>query len=130
MSEPGEQGLISRVGPLEIDWPRTVGYYGGVSAAVVFGVIEWPVGLFIAAVPFFKMLQRPDASRAERTVGQVLDGAALPVGGDSPSAIRPTGGSSGSRRLAGPIGAASQRVRSEMSGIWRDAQALRNGGAG
>jgi len=44
------------VGPVEIDIPRTLGYYGGISAAVAFGVLEPPVAVFIAALPVIKML--------------------------------------------------------------------------
>ena len=125
MSEPGEQGMVSRMGPLEIDWPRTVGYYGGISAAVIFGAIEWPIALFIGAVPFFKILERPTASFPERTVGQLLDGAALPVGGDSPSAIRVDNSSGSGPGNGGPIGALLGRVRGETASIWREAQQLR-----
>lgn len=83
-----ERGLTSDIGPLEIEWPLTVGYYGGIALALAAGVIEPPLALFIAAIPFFKMLNRPDASRPTRVVSQVLDGMAKPVGGDSPAAIR------------------------------------------
>jgi hypothetical protein len=33
-----EQGMTSQIGPIEIDWPRTIGYYGGVGLAVAFQV--------------------------------------------------------------------------------------------
>ncbi len=39
------------VGPVEIDIPRTLGYYGGISAAVAFDVLEPPIAVFIAALP-------------------------------------------------------------------------------
>ncbi len=35
------------VGPVEIDIPRTLGYYGGISAAVAFGVLEPPIGVSV-----------------------------------------------------------------------------------
>jgi hypothetical protein len=124
--EPGEQGLVSHVGWLEIDWPRVIGYYGGIGAAVTLGMIEWPIGLFIGAVPFFKILERPDASFPVRTVGQILDGAALPVGGDSPSAIRTSDSPSSSRLHVGrPMGGLLGRLRSETASIWNEAQTLR-----
>lgn len=82
-----ERDLVGHVGPVEIDWPRTAGYYGAVGLAVAFGVIEPPVGLFIAAVPFLKMLNRPGARRPTRMVSAFFDGAAKPVGGDAPSTI-------------------------------------------
>ena len=125
MGEQSDQGMVSRVGPLEIDWPRTVGYYGGIGVAVAFGVIYWPVGIFIAAIPFFKLLDRPNASFPERTIGQVLEGAALPVGGDSPSAIRTDGGSGSGPRLGNPVAGLLGRARAETASIWRDAQRLR-----
>jgi hypothetical protein len=83
-----ERGLTSEIGPLEIEWPLTIGYYGGIALAVAAGVIEPPLAIFVAAIPFFKMLNRPGASRPTRVVSQVLDGMAKPVGGDSPAAIR------------------------------------------
>lgn len=87
MSEE-DRGLTSRVGPVEIEWPLTVGYYGGIDLAVAFEAIEPPLALFIAAIPFFKMLNRPNATRPTRLVSQLLEGMAKPVGGDSPSSIR------------------------------------------
>ena len=85
--EPQNRDLTGHIGPLEIDWPRTVGYYGGIGAAVAFGMIDPPVGLFVAAVPFLKMLNRPGAKRPTRMVAEFFDGAAKPVGGDSRSTI-------------------------------------------
>lgn len=82
-----DRGLTSRIGRVEIDWPRTAGYYGGIGIAVACGLIDPPLGLFIAAIPFLKMLNRPDASRASRLTGQLLDGAAQPVGGDGKGTI-------------------------------------------
>lgn len=81
-------GLVSRVGPVEVDWPRTAGYYGGVAAAVGLGLIEAPLGVFIAAVPLMKMLSRPGVTRSLRFVGQLVDGAARPVGGDGDGYVR------------------------------------------
>ncbi|MCA1723608.1 MAG: hypothetical protein LC748_05015, partial [Thermomicrobia bacterium] len=88
MASTTERGLTSRVGPLEVNWPRAVGYYGGLALAVGFGMIEPPFGAFIAAVPFFKMLNRPKASQPVRLVSQLLDGASQPVGGDGDHSIR------------------------------------------
>ena len=83
-----DRGLTSRIGALEIDWPRTVGYYSGIALAVGFELIEPPLALFIAAIPLIKMLNRPQASRPTRVVAQLMDGAAKPVGGSSESTIR------------------------------------------
>jgi hypothetical protein len=85
-----DAGLVTRLGQITIDWPRTVGYYGAIAAAVAFDVIAPPLGLFIAAVPLLKLLKRKHASRLERGLAAVLEGAAKPVGGDSESTIRPT----------------------------------------
>jgi hypothetical protein len=88
-STPAEaRGLVSRFGSVEIDWPRTVGYYGGVALAVGLEIIDWPVGLFIAAVPLLKMLNHPKSPLPTRVVAQTLEGAAIPVGGESESTVR------------------------------------------
>lgn len=81
-------GMSSRVGPLEIDWPRTIGYYGGISLALAFELIEPPLALFIAAIPVLKMLNRPGATRASRFIGQLLEGAARPVGGSAEATVQ------------------------------------------
>jgi hypothetical protein len=83
-----EPRLVSRVGPIEFDWPRSLGYFGGTWLAVAAGLIEPPLGLFIAAVPFLKMLDLPGLSNMPRFVGQVLEGVAKPVGGDSEGTVR------------------------------------------
>jgi hypothetical protein len=83
-----KRGPVSHIGPLEIDWPRTIGYYGGVGLATAFGLVEPPLALFIAAIPLLKMLNHPGASRPVRFVGELLEGAAKPVGGDSESTIQ------------------------------------------
>src|SRR5579872_2153335 len=83
-----DRGLTSKIGPVEVDWPRSAGYFGGIALAVAVGVIDPPVGVFIAAIPFIKMLNRPRAPRALRIVAQVFDGAAKPVGGDSEATIQ------------------------------------------
>ena len=83
-----KQGMVSRIGPIEIDWPRTIGYYGGIGLATAFELIEPPLALFIAAIPLLKMLNHPGASVPTRFVGQLLDGAAKPVGGSSEATIQ------------------------------------------
>src|SRR5947209_14707530 len=85
-----QQAMISRFGPLEIDWPRTIGYYGGIGLATAFELIEPPLALFIAAIPLLKMLNHPRASKPTRFVGQLLDGAAKPVGGSAEATIQLT----------------------------------------
>lgn len=83
-----DRGLTSQIGPVAIDWPRSIGYFGGIGLAVAAGVIEPPVGLFLAAIPLFKMLNRPKNPLPVRLVAQVLDGAAKPVGGDADATIQ------------------------------------------
>ncbi len=85
-----QQGMISRFGPIQIDWPRTIGYYGGIGLATAFELIEPPLALFIAAIPLLKMLNHPGASAPTRFVGELLDGAAKPVGGSSEATIQLT----------------------------------------
>jgi hypothetical protein len=83
-----DRGLVSQIGPLKVDWPRSIGYYGGIGIALAAGMIEPPLALFIAAIPFLKMLNQPDASQAVRFISQVLDGAAKPVGGSAEATIQ------------------------------------------
>lgn len=104
-----DRGLISHFGPVEVDWPRSLGYFGGVGLAVAAGVIEPPVGLFIAAIPFLKMINHPKAPLPVRFVGQVLDGASKPVGGDTEATIQLKAGQQGS---------------APRPGIWTEAREL------
>jgi len=76
------------IGPLEIDIPRTLGYYGGISAAVAFGVLEPPVAVFVAVVPLIKMLSTRVAPPPLRFLAQILQGAGKPVGSDGQGTIR------------------------------------------
>jgi hypothetical protein len=84
-----EEEFVSTVGPLKIDWPRTAGYYAAVGLAVAFEVIAPPLGLFIAAVPLLKLLEREHATKAERLVAAFFEGAGKPVGGDADAVVRP-----------------------------------------
>jgi hypothetical protein len=88
--EQGEQdrGLVSQVGPVQVDWARTAGYFGGIAAAVALEMIEWPVALFVAAVPFVKLFNQPKAPFPVRLVSHVYQGASIPVGGGAESTIR------------------------------------------
>ncbi|MFL6086981.1 MAG: hypothetical protein ACJ74F_28035 [Mycobacterium sp.] len=80
--------LEVQVGTVEVDVPRSVGYYGGLAAAVGLGLIEPPLALFIAAVPAFKALTNTALPRPVRFVGEVLEGAAKPVGSDAEGVIQ------------------------------------------
>jgi len=57
--EREDKGLVSRVGPLEIDWPKSIGYYGGIGVAVACELIAPPIAIFIAAVPILKLFKHP-----------------------------------------------------------------------
>src|SRR5262245_61651413 len=111
-----DAGLIERIGPLEVDWPQTVGYYGGIILAVAFDVISPPLGLFIAAIPVLKLFKRRGAPLPARVVSAILEGAAKPVGGDSDSTIRvaPSETPAASRRAA-PSTAADVPASSEQA---------------
>jgi hypothetical protein len=88
-SEDGAaHGLIIQVGRLQVDIPRSLGFYGAVAAAVACGVIEAPLGAFIAVVPVVKMLGRWDLPWPLRFVAEVADGAAQPVGGEAQGTVR------------------------------------------
>jgi hypothetical protein len=83
---PGN-ALEVEVGTVEVDVPRAVGYFGGLAVAVGVGLIEPPLALFIAAVPVFKMLTNTALPLAVRIVGEVLEGAAKPVGSDADGVV-------------------------------------------
>jgi hypothetical protein len=80
--------LEVRVGTVEVDVPRSVGYFGGLAAAIGLGLIEPPLALFIAAVPAFKALTNAALPRTVRIIGEVLEGAAKPVGSDAEGVIQ------------------------------------------
>ena len=79
--------LEIRVGGVEVDVPRSVGYFGGLVAAVGLGLIGPPLAIFIAAVPLFKVLTNSALPKPVRAVGEVLEGAAKPVGSDAEGVI-------------------------------------------
>lgn len=76
------------VGNVEIDVPRSVGYFGGLAVAVALGLVEPPLAVFIAAVPVFKALTNSALPAAVRVVGEVLEGAAQPVGSDAEGVVQ------------------------------------------
>jgi hypothetical protein len=83
-----DRGLVVTLGRLEVDIPRSLGYFGAVALAVSCGVIDPPLGVFIAAVPLLKLLGKSDLPWPLRFVSQVVDGAAQPVGGDAEGTVR------------------------------------------
>lgn len=90
--QPKPAGLTSRpmarIGPLQVDVPRSIGYFGAIALAIAFEVIEPPIGIFIAAVPFFKLLEQRREPKPVQFVGAVLEGAAQPVGGNAEAIIK------------------------------------------
>jgi hypothetical protein len=119
MEQQQPRRLRVELGPIEIDWAKTIGYYGGIGAAIAAGIIEWPLALFIAGVPFYRMLQHPDASLPVQLVSAVLEGAALPVGGESDGTIQlnPKKAFPGSGSIFG-------RFAGGARDIWDDARRL------
>ncbi len=83
-----DRGLVVELGPLRIDVPRSIGFYGGIVGAVAVGLIDPPLGVFIACVPLMKMTTNSRAPKAVQWLGQVLDGVAKPVGGDAEGTVR------------------------------------------
>lgn len=77
-----------RIAGVTIDVPRAVGYFAGAAGAVSLGLVEPPLGLFIASVPVIKFLTHRAAPGAVRFVGEVLEGGAKPVGGDAEAVVR------------------------------------------
>ncbi|HKV87747.1 MAG TPA: hypothetical protein VJT78_07105 [Candidatus Dormibacteraeota bacterium] len=82
------RGLTGTVDNIEVDWPRSLGFFGGIGAAIALDLVPLPIGIFIAGVPFLKLFNRPNATRPQRFIGHVVDGAATPVGGDAEGTIR------------------------------------------
>jgi hypothetical protein len=80
--------LELQIGTIEVDVPRSVGYFGGLAAAVGLGLIEPPLALFIAAVPVYKALTNSVLPRPVRAIGEFLEGAAKPVGSDAEGVIQ------------------------------------------
>lgn len=127
MEGPQDRGLVGQIGPVEIDWPRAIGYYGGIGLALAFEVVEPPLALFIASVPFLKMLNRPNSTLPARFVSQALDGAAKPVGGDGESSIRIVESDTPSPNGHRP--AFLRRIGQEATGIWTEARQISRGSA-
>jgi hypothetical protein len=88
MGETGGAAMVIRAGRFEIDVPRSLGYFGGIAAAVAVGLVEPPVGVFIAAVPFVKMLTIPGVPEPLRFLGLVTEGVAQPVGSSGQGTVR------------------------------------------
>lgn len=79
--------LHVELGPVQIDVPQTVGYYGGIGVGLALGILEPPLAAFIAAVPLIKILAERSSIPA-RFVGELLQGASKPIGGDAEGTVR------------------------------------------
>lgn len=79
--------LHIELGPVQIDVPQTVGYYSGIGVGLALGILEPPLAAFIAAVPLIKILAERSSMPA-RFVGELLQGAAKPIGGDAEGTVR------------------------------------------
>ena len=73
---------------IEVDWPRSIGFFGAIGAAVALDLVSMPIAIFVAAVPFLKLMNRPNAPRPQQFFSHLVDGAAKPVGGDSEGTVR------------------------------------------
>jgi hypothetical protein len=101
----GVTGNLGVHDQLMVDWPRSIGFFGALGVAAALEVVPVSVAVFVAAVPFLKLLDDPGASTPRRFFSHLVDGAAKPVGGDSEGTVRwaPRGSrrSSGSRSRGG-----------------------------
>lgn len=84
-----DEPFVSKIGPLHVDWPRSLGYFGGIALAVAFDLVAPEIALFVAAIPLIKLLKRKNATGIEKAVAAVIEGAAKPLGGDAESTVRP-----------------------------------------
>jgi hypothetical protein len=83
-----DQPFVTKIGPLQVDWPRSLGYFGGIALAVAFELVAPELALFVAAVPLIKLLKRKHATKIEKAVAAVIEGAAKPLGGDAEATVR------------------------------------------
>ena len=84
-----DQPFVSRLGPVDIDWARSLGFFGGIAAAIAFELIAPEIALFAACIPLLKLLKRKHATKVERAFASVVEGAAKPLGGDADATVRP-----------------------------------------
>lgn len=73
---------------LMVDWPRSIGFFGALGVAAALELVPVSVAIFVAAVPFLKLMDDPGASTPRRFISHLVDGAAKPVGGDSEGTVR------------------------------------------
>lgn len=105
------RGITGNVGPgdqIAVDWPRSIGFFGALGVAAALELVPIPIALFVAAVPFLKLMDDPRSSKPRRVFSHLVDGAAKPVGGDSEGTVRwkpRRTGRTGSRSKGGRRGA-------------------------
>jgi len=83
-----DQAVTGQRDHIEIDWPRSIGFFGGLGVAAGLNLVPLPIAVFVAGVPFLKLLNRPNASMPQTFFSHLVDGAAKPVGGDSEGTVR------------------------------------------
>lgn len=79
------QRLVTRFGPMEINWPGLIAYFGGLTLAVASDVISPPVGMFIAALPVGMLFRAPSRAWPIRIV---TGGATTAVSGNPDGTVR------------------------------------------
>jgi len=84
-----ERTFAIRIGPVDVDVPKSVGYSGGLALAAGARLIEPPLAVFIAAVPLVKLMRLSRLPPPINMLGEVIEGMAKPVGGDDEAVIRP-----------------------------------------
>jgi hypothetical protein len=111
---PEEPGITSKLGEVEIDWPRSLGFFGALGVATALELIPIPIAVFVAGVPFLKLLNRPNAPKVSKFVSEVVAGASKPVGGDSEGTIHWSKKANADSRRRARVGKspASRRKRS------------------
>jgi len=77
------------LGPFEVDLPETVGFYGGIAAALALGMVEPPLAAVIAVMPLVKIVSNgEDVPVPVRWIARLMKGATKPVGSDGQGTIR------------------------------------------
>jgi hypothetical protein len=114
-SERGLTGTVDNT-HIEVDWPKSLGFFGGLGAAIAFDLVPLPIAIFVASVPFLKLLNRPTAPKPQRFFSHVVDGAAKPVGGDAEGTIRWTPRAGGPQRSTRTRGKRSSHPKRSKGG--------------
>ncbi|HET7420888.1 MAG TPA: hypothetical protein VFL27_10950 [Candidatus Dormibacteraeota bacterium] len=94
-------GEVGKDNDIMVDWPRSIGFFGALGVAAALELVPIPIAIFVAAVPFLKLLDDPRSSTPRRFFTHLVDGAAKPVGGDSEGTVRWAGGRRPAKRTPG-----------------------------